>query len=59
MMGMKTKSNKTWFAMFPGDAFATQFYDCNSMKELKQAAREFLGVQRLPRGTQLWSNENK
>lgn len=44
-----------WFIHFPGDAFATQFFDCSSIDDLKENGRDFLGVNRLPNGTECWS----
>ena len=45
-----------WYAMFRGDVYATQLFDCNTKEEAKQKAREFLGVQRLPNGTEVYSS---
>ncbi len=51
------KDNKNGFAMFKGDIYATEFYDVASIKELKQKARDWLGVNRLPNGTEFWLNK--
>lgn len=45
-----------WYAYFPGDVYATQLFDCNNQTEARQVAREFLGVNRLPNGTAIWSS---
>jgi hypothetical protein len=47
---------KNWYAMFPGDAYATQLFNCDTKQEAKQVARDFLGVQKLPNGTDIWSS---
>lgn len=48
---------RKYYAHFPGDIYAIQFFDISNMKDLKEAARNFLGVKRLPNGTQLWSTK--
>ena len=53
---MKSKKVKKWFVHFPGDVYATEFFDCKSLQEVKDSARKFLGVSRLPKGTQIWGN---
>jgi len=59
-MRCDVKSNKVkkWFVHFPGDVYATEFFDCKSLQEVKDSARKFLGVSRLPKGTQIWGNCN-
>ncbi len=51
------KDNKNGFAMFRGDIYAIEFFNVSSIKELKQKAREWLGVNRLPNGTEFWLNK--
>lgn len=53
---MRKVVEKKWFAMFSGNPFAIQFFGCNSEKEVRRKAREWLGVERLPRGTEIWCN---
>lgn len=43
-----------FYVLFRGDVYATEFFDVNNMAELKAEARRFLGVSRLPRGTECW-----
>lgn len=59
-MRCDVKSNKVkkWFVHFPGDGYATEFFDCKNLQEVKDSARKFLGVSRLPKGTQIWGNCN-
>lgn len=45
-----------WFVYFQGDVYALQLFDCKNLREAKIAAREFLGVSRLPKGTEFWCN---
>lgn len=42
------------FIRLPGDKYATQFFDCKNEKELREKARKFLNVKRLPQGTEVW-----
>jgi len=51
---MRTKIEIRGFVRFAGDFFATQFFGCKNEKELRAKAREFLGVKRLPAGTDVW-----
>ncbi len=53
---MKNKEYKNGYAMFNGDAYAIEFFYVSSIKELKQKARDWLGVNRLPNGTEFWLN---
>ncbi len=52
------KRNRKWFVHFPGDVYAIEFFDCKNLQEVKQSARKFLGVSRLPKGTEIWGNMN-
>lgn len=54
---MGNNNNKNWYAFFVGDVYATQLFDCDTETEARQKAREFLGVNRLPNGTEIWSSE--
>ncbi len=54
---MNNKRRK-WFVLFPDNFYAIEFFDVNSINELKQEARKFLGVNRLPNGTECWANNN-
>ena len=49
----------TYYAHFQGDTYATQFFPvvCNSIKELRSYIRIWLGVSRLPNGTEVWINK--
>lgn len=44
---------KRYFIHFPGDVYAGNFYG-NTAREARAAARKWLGVDRLPRGTAVW-----
>jgi len=37
----------------PGDVYALSF-ECKTTDEAREKAREFLGVRRLPNGTEVW-----
>lgn len=39
------------YVLFPRDIYAIEFFGVKNIKELKQKARDFLGVKRLPNGT--------
>ncbi|MDD3467815.1 MAG: hypothetical protein PHE67_11765 [Campylobacterales bacterium] len=51
---MTIKTEIKGYVRFAGDFFATQFFGCKNEKELRAKAREFLGVKRLPQGTEVW-----
>lgn len=53
---MKTLIEKKWFVRFTGSFFATQFFGCETEKDVRAKARIFLGVTRLPNGTEIWSS---
>jgi hypothetical protein len=55
---MKTNEIE-WFVRFPGDFYATQFFDCVSEKDVRVKARRFLGVNRLPNNTEIWCNNKE
>lgn len=42
-----------YFVLFPGAAYAGSFYG-HTEREARAAARRWLGVNRLPRGTSVW-----
>ena len=42
-----------WFVHFPGSAYAGEFYG-KTEQEARQAARDWLGTKRLPKGTSVW-----
>lgn len=44
---------KRYFVLFPGSAFAGNFYGRNK-DEAKKAARKWINVSRLPNGTAIW-----
>jgi hypothetical protein len=49
---------KAWFIKFPSDAYAmgpVRFGAPVTEKEVRRYAREFEGVERLPRGFQCWA----
>jgi hypothetical protein len=45
---------RQWFVHFPGNAYAYEFPG-ETINDAKQAARDWLGVKRLPNGTDVWS----
>ena len=46
---------KKWFALVPGDACALSLYpEKNTEKSARAFLRKWLGVERLPAGTQIW-----
>lgn len=47
---------KRYYIHVPGWVYAANFYGRNE-REARQAAREWLGVSRLPRGTAVWLDE--
>ena len=47
---------KKYFFLFPGDVYALEFYGHNE-REAREAARNWLGVNRLPNGTEVWRGE--
>jgi hypothetical protein len=53
-MSDNKKEYKNGFAMFKGDIYATEFFNVSSIKDLKQKARDWLDVNRLPNGTEFW-----
>jgi uncharacterized protein YcbX len=57
-MNNNKKEYKNGFAMFKGDAYATEFFNVSSIKDLKQKARDWLDVNRLPNGTEFWIDNN-
>lgn len=46
---------KKYWVYFPGEAFAYNFFG-QTLNEAKQAARDWLGVSRLPRKTEIWED---
>lgn len=56
---MRKTIEKKWFARFQGDFFATQFFSCETEKDVRAKARIFLGVNRLPNNTEIWCNEEE
>ncbi len=56
---MNNKIEKKWFARFQGDIFATQFFGCETERDVRTKAREFLGVKRLPNNTDIWCSEEE
>lgn len=53
------KIEKKWFVRFASDFLATQFFGCETEKEVRQKARDFLGAKRLPSGTEIWCNREE
>ena len=45
-----------YFAQFIGDSYATEFFpsNCTNIKCLKEHVKGWLGVSRLPNGTEVW-----
>ena len=46
-------ARKQWFVHFPGNAYAYEFYG-ETADEARQAARDWLGTDRLPNGVNVW-----
>ena len=48
---------RRFYIHVPGWVYAATFYGANE-REARAAARAWLGVSRLPRGTAVWCSEN-
>jgi len=51
--------NRKWFVFLPGEVYANdyRFERPVTEREVREYVRERLGVERLPRGTQVWQTE--
>lgn len=56
---MRKVIEKKWFVRFPGDFYATQFFNCKTVNDVRIRAREFLGVKRLPNNTDIWCSSEE
>jgi len=56
---MFKKENKKWFCRFVGDFYAIEFFGCVNEKDARAEARKWLGVNRLPNGTEFWCNSEE
>ena len=44
----------SWYVLFREDSCPTEFFGHNNEREARAAARRWLGIARLPQGTQVW-----
>lgn len=51
---MTRKKDKRWYYRIPGNFYAYGPSTYASKQELKDDIKSFLGVKRLPRGTEIW-----
>lgn len=48
------KRTKVFAWHYPGMVYASNWYDCYTMKEARAQIREYMGVKRLPNGFAIW-----
>ena len=50
------KRDKKYFCKLPCSFYSMQLYDVKNLLEAKQEVRDYLGVTRLPNGTEFYVN---